>query len=603
MSSIASQPNNISGEPKNVFEAILKYGHDEDFNPKPSPTFEATDAPAGSPEKIEILRQRVELGQPLWHNGDRVDYAGIDPIRFFGEGPTGADDEQSNSLEGDYPSDEELLNSNQEPQPPGTLSEDSADDNFESYLKARESHSRGNEGNGALTTQTQPSRVKLGDWAADFKKEMTDLVLKDPRAAFVIVASCSLSANPEPISGSLESQQEVAKRMFLAAVVGRYSETDFPELLWRSLGLEDAARRSNFFHGLVLKALGKICRKIIAQSREAIAKNSTSKEIICDAARQEIVGLVKGVSAWSKKSSSVALLESRLIKGLSQGEAAKELNCELKKVIQLESKLKKKLFGENHGDFEIFPSSLPTYNNPERCNRELKAAGTVTAGNNLSEKDFIETYSDWLGRWAGKKYSERQDLFKSIREKIEHDPEGTFIYGCSCDSSPVPTSAELESKDQAGYFERIFYAAFGGSYSGLPERYSAYPIPLRQVSYQNGCDYFRSVAITAAKAQMSRLLDGYPKSMAVPDELKEEIANVLDQNFFEFWYGYPERIKLVKSRILEGTSLKDFAESNSLTLKVVSNQERYFKNDFELFRDRTSLFPLPSRRGSLEGAL
>ena len=48
---------------KNVFEAILKYGHDEDFVPDDSDLFEPTDAPAGSDEKIEILRRRVEDGQ------------------------------------------------------------------------------------------------------------------------------------------------------------------------------------------------------------------------------------------------------------------------------------------------------------------------------------------------------------------------------------------------------------------------------------------------------------------------------------------------------------------------------------------------------------
>ena len=64
---------------RNVFEAILRYGHDEDFNPEPSgeSTFEPTDAPAGSPEKIEILRRRIELGLPLWHGEDRVDYSGL----------------------------------------------------------------------------------------------------------------------------------------------------------------------------------------------------------------------------------------------------------------------------------------------------------------------------------------------------------------------------------------------------------------------------------------------------------------------------------------------------------------------------------------------
>ncbi|MEQ8790646.1 MAG: hypothetical protein RIC55_30390 [Pirellulaceae bacterium] len=61
----------------NVFEAILKYGHDEDFAPAESNEFSPTDAPAGSDEKIEILRRRVEEGQPLWHNADRVDYSGL----------------------------------------------------------------------------------------------------------------------------------------------------------------------------------------------------------------------------------------------------------------------------------------------------------------------------------------------------------------------------------------------------------------------------------------------------------------------------------------------------------------------------------------------
>ena len=62
---------------KNVFEAILKYGHDEDFDPEVNDLFFPTDAPAGSAEKIEILRRRVERGQPWWHRDDRVDYAGL----------------------------------------------------------------------------------------------------------------------------------------------------------------------------------------------------------------------------------------------------------------------------------------------------------------------------------------------------------------------------------------------------------------------------------------------------------------------------------------------------------------------------------------------
>lgn len=62
---------------KNVFEAILKYGHDEDFVPEPQLTFEPTDAPAGSQEKIEVLRRRIELGLPLWHDADRADFSGL----------------------------------------------------------------------------------------------------------------------------------------------------------------------------------------------------------------------------------------------------------------------------------------------------------------------------------------------------------------------------------------------------------------------------------------------------------------------------------------------------------------------------------------------
>ncbi len=62
---------------RNVFEAILKYGHDEDFVPLESEHFSPTNAPAGSSEKIHALRKRVELGLPLWHDDDRMDYSGL----------------------------------------------------------------------------------------------------------------------------------------------------------------------------------------------------------------------------------------------------------------------------------------------------------------------------------------------------------------------------------------------------------------------------------------------------------------------------------------------------------------------------------------------
>lgn len=63
---------------RNVFDAINKFGHDEDFVPDQEHNeFRPTNAPAGSNAKIEILRRRVELGLPLWHELDRFDYSGL----------------------------------------------------------------------------------------------------------------------------------------------------------------------------------------------------------------------------------------------------------------------------------------------------------------------------------------------------------------------------------------------------------------------------------------------------------------------------------------------------------------------------------------------
>jgi hypothetical protein len=62
--------------PRNLFEAIIQLGHDEDWNPVGDSRFVGTGAPPGSNEKIEVLRRRVELGHPLWHPDDRVDYHG-----------------------------------------------------------------------------------------------------------------------------------------------------------------------------------------------------------------------------------------------------------------------------------------------------------------------------------------------------------------------------------------------------------------------------------------------------------------------------------------------------------------------------------------------
>jgi hypothetical protein len=62
---------------KNVFEAILKYGHDEDFAPTQGDDFEATEMPAGSSEKLDVLAERIRRGEPLWHPEDRADYSGL----------------------------------------------------------------------------------------------------------------------------------------------------------------------------------------------------------------------------------------------------------------------------------------------------------------------------------------------------------------------------------------------------------------------------------------------------------------------------------------------------------------------------------------------
>lgn len=62
---------------RNVFDAIMENGHDEDFAPVETEEFVPTDAPAGSRAKIEILAERVRKGLPLWHPMDRNDYSGL----------------------------------------------------------------------------------------------------------------------------------------------------------------------------------------------------------------------------------------------------------------------------------------------------------------------------------------------------------------------------------------------------------------------------------------------------------------------------------------------------------------------------------------------
>ena len=62
---------------RNVFEAILECGHDEDFAPVETGEFTPTEAPAGSRAKLKKMAERVKLGLPLWHPDDRGDYSGL----------------------------------------------------------------------------------------------------------------------------------------------------------------------------------------------------------------------------------------------------------------------------------------------------------------------------------------------------------------------------------------------------------------------------------------------------------------------------------------------------------------------------------------------
>ena len=62
---------------RNVFEAILECGHDEDFVPVETTEFTPTEAPAGSRAKLQKLAERVRMGLPLWHPEDRCDYSGL----------------------------------------------------------------------------------------------------------------------------------------------------------------------------------------------------------------------------------------------------------------------------------------------------------------------------------------------------------------------------------------------------------------------------------------------------------------------------------------------------------------------------------------------
>ena len=58
--------------PNSVLDAIRAGIQDYEPDPVTAEEFESTRAVAGSWEKIEELRRRVELGLPLWHPHDNV---------------------------------------------------------------------------------------------------------------------------------------------------------------------------------------------------------------------------------------------------------------------------------------------------------------------------------------------------------------------------------------------------------------------------------------------------------------------------------------------------------------------------------------------------
>ncbi len=56
---------------KSVLEAIREGTWDFEPPEVASDEFAATDAMPGTPEKLEVLAERVRIGHPLWHPLDR----------------------------------------------------------------------------------------------------------------------------------------------------------------------------------------------------------------------------------------------------------------------------------------------------------------------------------------------------------------------------------------------------------------------------------------------------------------------------------------------------------------------------------------------------
>ena len=62
---------------KNIFEALLIHGDDENFQPQEDDEFKETNAPPGSIDKLNTFADRLKKGLPLWHIDDRQDFGGF----------------------------------------------------------------------------------------------------------------------------------------------------------------------------------------------------------------------------------------------------------------------------------------------------------------------------------------------------------------------------------------------------------------------------------------------------------------------------------------------------------------------------------------------
>ncbi len=62
--------------PHSVLDAIKMGIWDYEPDEQTSTEYEPTGAMPGTAEKLEVLSQRVRMGQPLWHPNDRITYDG-----------------------------------------------------------------------------------------------------------------------------------------------------------------------------------------------------------------------------------------------------------------------------------------------------------------------------------------------------------------------------------------------------------------------------------------------------------------------------------------------------------------------------------------------